>query len=420
MNILLINHYAGSKYHGMAYRPYYFAIEWVKAGHDVTIIAADKTHIRHQNVLIPEDKDYYFENIDGIRYLWLRTFSYKDNSINRAFNIASFIFQLYRFSNFISKTLKPDIVITSSTYPADVFPAYRIVKQSKAKYIYEIRDLWPLSPIILGKISKNNPFIQAMQYSEDYCYKHCDAVVSVLPKVSEHMKNHGLPLEKLHIIENGLSLEEWEKHSIIPDSLNSLINREKAKGRFLLGYAGNHSSANSLHTIIEAAEKLQNTNAVFVLVGNGRDKSKLISLANDKHLNNVIFYDSIAKESIPDLLSKFDCLLITWKNLWDLYKFGISPNKLMDYMMAGKPIIHAVNAGNDAVKDSGCGISVPAEDPTALAEAIIKLMNTSEEERDLMGQKGREYVIKNHDYRVLAKKYLDVMQSLLGELELLE
>ncbi|MBR4329917.1 MAG: glycosyltransferase family 4 protein [Candidatus Riflebacteria bacterium] len=413
MNILLINHYAGSKYHGMAYRPYYFAKEWVKAGHDVTIIAADKTHLRHKNVLIPEDKDYYFENIDGIRYLWLRTITYKDNSLNRAFNIASFIFQLYRFSSFISKTLKPNIVITSSTYPADVFPAYRIVRQSKAKYIFEIRDLWPLSPIILGNYSKYHPFIQAMQYSEDYCYKHCDAVVSVLPKVSEYTLKHGLPQEKLHIIENGLSLEEWENHSNIPDSLNSLIDSEKAKGHFLLGYTGNHSSANSLHTIIEAAEKLKDTKASFILVGNGRDKSKLMSLANKKHLNNVFFYDSIPKESIPDLLSKFDCLLITWKNLWELYKFGISPNKLMDYMMAGKPIIHAVNAGNDPVEDSGCGITVPAEDPPALADAIIKLMNTTEEERYLMGQKGREYVIKNHDYRVLAQKYLEVMERLL-------
>ena len=412
MNILLINHYAGSKYHGMAYRPYYLAREWVKAGHNVTIAAANQTHLRHKKVVIPKGKDYCFENIDGINYLWFRTVCYNDNGIKRAFNIASFIFQLYRFSNIISRTLKPNIVITSSTYPADVFPAYRIVKQSKAKYIYEIRDLWPLSPIILGNYSKNHPFIKAMQYSENYCYKHCDAVVSVLPKVSEHVIEHGLPLEKLHIIENGISLEEWENQSDIPDSLNSIIQKEKQKGHFLLGYAGNHSTANSLQTIIEAAEKLKDRKASFILVGNGRDKSKLISLAKSKDLNNIFFYDSIAKESVPDLLSKFDCLLITWKNLWELYKFGISPNKIMDYMMAGKPVIQAVNAGNDAVKDSDCGITVPAEDSEALAKAIIKMMNTSIEERYLMGQKGREYVIKNHDYKVLAQKYLEVMERL--------
>ena len=209
-----------------------------------------------------------------------------------------------------------------------------------------------------------------------------------------------------------LTLEEWENKSDIPDSLNSIIQREKQKGHFLLGYAGNHSTANSLQTIIEAAEKLQDSKASFILVGNGRDKSKLISLAKSKNLNNIFFYDSIAKESVPDLLSKFDCLLITWKNLWELYKFGISPNKIMDYMMAGKPVIQAVNAGNDAVKDSGCGITVPAEDSEALAKAIIKMMNTSIEERYLMGQKGREYVIKNHDYKVLAQKYLEVMEKL--------
>ena len=413
MNILLINHYAGSKYHGMTYRPYYMAREWVKAGHTVTIAAADQSHIRQKKVIIPNNNSFLLEKIDGINYLWLRTISYNDNSLKRAFNIASFIFQLYRFSKIIREKIKPDIIITSSTYPADIFPACHIAKNSNSKLIYEIRDLWPLSPVMLGNYSSNHPFIQAMQFSENYCYKYCNAVVSVLPKVSEHVKQHGLPLEKLHIIENGISLDEWGNKSIIPDNLNSLINREKAKGRFLFGYAGNHSSANCLQTLIEAAEKLKDSNASFILVGDGRDKNKLINYVKEKHLNNVIFYSSIAKESIPDLLSKFDCLLITWKNLEKLYKYGISPNKILDYMMAGKPVIHAVNAGNDPVKDSGCGITVPAEDPFALADAIIKLLNASDEKRSLMGQKGREYVIKNHDYRVLAKKYLDLMQSLL-------
>ena len=415
MNILLINHYAGSKYHGMTYRPYYMAKEWVRAGHAVTIAAADQSHIRQKKVIIPNNNSFFLEKIDGINYLWLRTISYDDNSLKRAFNIASFIFQLYRFSKIIGEKIKPDIIITSSTYPADIFPACYIAKFSNSKLIYEIRDLWPLSPIMLGNYSKNHPFIQAMQFSENYCYKHCDAVVSVLPKVAEHVKQHGLPSEKLHIIENGISLEEWKNKSSIPSSLNSLIDREKSKNRFLFGYAGNHSSANSLQTIIEAAERLKNSKASFFLVGNGRDKQKFINFVKEKRLNNVVFYDSIVKESIPDLLSKFDCLLISWKNLEGLYKYGISPNKLLDYMMAAKPIIHAVNAGNDPVKDSGCGISVPAEDSEALANAIIRMMNTSDLERSFMGIKGREYVIKNNDYRVLAQKYINLMKSLLGE-----
>mgnify|MGYP006384677275 CR=1 FL=1 len=415
MNILLINHYAGSKYHGMTYRPYYMAKEWVKAGHRVTIVAADQSHIRQKKVIIPNNNSFLLEKIDGINYLWLKTISYNDNSLKRAFNIASFIFQLYRFSKIISEKIKPDIIITSSTYPADIFPAYHIAKLSNSKIIYEIRDLWPLSPVMLGNYSPNHPFIQAMQFSENYCYNCCDAVVSVLPKVSDHVKQHGLPIEKLHIIENGISLDEWETQSVIPNSLETLINREKDKGRFIFGYAGNHSSANCLQTVVEAAEKLINSNASFILVGNGRDKNKLINFVKEKQLNNVIFHDSIEKKTIPDLLSKLDCLLISWKNLEELYKYGISPNKLLDYMMAGKPIIHAVNAGNDPVKDSGCGISVPAEDSEAFANAIIRMMNTSKEERSFMGIKGREYVIKNNDYRVLAQKYINLMKSLLGE-----
>ncbi len=413
MNILLINHYAGSKYHGMAYRPYYLAREWVRSGHNVTIIAADQSHGRPRKVYIPEKKEYLIEKIDGINYLWLRTIKYNDNGIKRAINMASFIFQIFKFSKNIVNSFKPQIVIASSTYPADIFPAHYIANLSKAKLIYEIHDLWPLSPMILGKMSKNHPFILGMQFAENYCYKHSDAVVSILPKVSEHVKEHGLPLKKLYFVENGICIEEWKESIKIPEQLNQIINSEKSNGNFIFGYAGNHTHANSLHTIIEAAEKVKNYKARFILVGKGREKDNLINLATQKKLKNIIFYDFIPKETIPNLLTKFDCLLITWNNTWELYKYGISPNKIMDYMISGKPIIQSINAGNDHVKDSGCGFSVPAEDSEALASAIIKMMNTTEDKRNQMGEKGKEYVIKNYDYKVLAQKFLTIMKNLL-------
>ena len=413
MNIILINHYAGSKQLGMECRPYYLAKEWVKAGHEVTIIAADQSHVRREKVFIPKNKNYLLEIIDGINYLWIKTTTYNDNSYKRAINISSFIWQLFRFANIIVKHFKPQIVIASSTYPADIFPAKYISYLSSAKLIYELHDLWPLSPMILGNMSKYHPFIIGMQIAENFCYKHSDAVISLLPKVSEYVKEHGLPLEKLHIVENGISIGEWNQKINSPEELNNIINSEKSKGNFIFGYAGNHTYANSLQTIIEAAEKLQNYKVSFILVGKGREKENLIKLALKKNLKNIIFYDFIKKEAVPSLLSKLDCLLICWNNLWELYKFGISPNKLMDYMMSGKPVIQAINAGNDLVKDSGCGFSVPAEDSESLAKAMIKMMNTSETERNLMGKKGQEFVIKNYDYRVLAKRFLDIMKNLL-------
>jgi glycosyltransferase involved in cell wall biosynthesis len=130
----------------------------------------------------------------------------------------------------------------------------------------------------------------------------------------------------------------------------------------------------------------------------------------ENNINNVIFLSPVPKNSISELLRKMDILYIGLRRS-PLFRFGVSPNKLFDYMMAGKPIIHAVEAGNDLVQESGCGISVPPEDPVAIAEAIKKLLTMSPIEREEMGRRGREYVVKNHDYKVLAKKFLEAIDG---------
>lgn len=114
------------------------------------------------------------------------------------------------------------------------------------------------------------------------------------------------------------------------------------------------------------------------------------------------------KAAIPSLLASMDVCYIGLQKQ-SLFRFGVSPNKLMDYMIAGKPIIHAIEAGNDLVAESGCGISVPPEDPDAIANAIKRLMSMSPAEREEMGRRGREYVIANHDYNILAKKFLEAI-----------
>ena len=116
------------------------------------------------------------------------------------------------------------------------------------------------------------------------------------------------------------------------------------------------------------------------------------------------FLDPVNKSAIPTLLSKFDVCYIGGQRT-SLYRFGISPNKLMDYMMAAKPIINAIEAGNDPVQEAGCGITVPPENPQAIVNAVRCLMAMSEEDRTEMGLRGQRYVQENHDYRVLAKNF---------------
>ena len=408
MNIFLINHYAGSPKMGMEYRPYYLAKEWVKMGHTVNILVANYSHIRTINPVLK--KDIEEENIDGINYIWINTPKYKGNGVGRIKNMYAFINKTWIKAGYFAKTYKPDVVIASSTYPSDNYVAKKIAKLSGAKYIYEVHDLWPLSPMELGGMSKYHPFIVAMQHAENLAYRKADAVVSMLPATQEHMKEHGLDLRKWHYIPNGIVVEDWMNTSPLPLVHQELFEKLQKDKQTIVAYTGGHAISNALFSLVETARILQeNTSISFVLIGDGIEKEQIINSAKD--LSNMYFLDSIEKAAIPNALKMCDILFIGW-NKNPLYRFGISPNKIFDYMMAEKPIIHAVNAPNNFVEEAKCGIAVEAENSDAIAQAILKLQKTGKEEREAMTQSGKKYVLGKHDYKVLAKQFISIFESI--------
>ena len=405
MNILLINHYAGSPEMGMEFRPYYFAKEWIKAGHNVTILAANNSHLRKRKIVLKSR--FQEELIDGIKYIWVKTPEYNGNGVSRVRNIFSFVIKTYLKSGYFAKHLKPDVVIASSTYTIDNYVARKIAKISNAKHIYEVHDLWPLSPMELGNMSKHHPFIMIMQHGENFAYKHCNSVVSMLPNTKEHMVQHGLDLKKWHYIPNGIVIEDWENPEKIPNDLANMFNSLKKQNKFIVGYAGGHAVSNSLNTIIEAARILKSNNdIVFVLVGNGIEKQNLIN--NATGLDNIIFLDSISKNAIPNLLKQMD-ILCFGTNKSKLYKYGISMNKMMDYMMAEKPILQYIDTDYDIIKLSKSGISIETENSELLAKSVIGLKNTPFEKLQSYGKNGKSFVLENHDYKKLATKFLEII-----------
>ena len=136
MNILLINHYAGSTRHGMEFRPFYLAREWVRAGHKVQIVAASHSHIR---ATPPELAGKVLdEKIEGIAYRWYATPAYQGNGVGRVKNMLAFLWALWRDGRRLAREFKPDVVIASSTYPMDIWPAHRIAKlNSGGRTFYE-------------------------------------------------------------------------------------------------------------------------------------------------------------------------------------------------------------------------------------------------------------------------------------------
>lgn len=407
MKILLINHYAGSREYGMEYRPYYLAREWVKQGHHVTIVAANYSHLRLKNPQIAND--YAIEDIEGIRYIWFMTPEY-GGALARIKNMLAFMRKLYKYRKRLVADVRPNLVIASSTYPLDNYPAYKMAKMAGAKYSYEIHDIWPLSPMLIGGYSKWHPFIMVMQWAENYAYKHVDKVVSLLWNAESHCKEHGLASGKFVCIPNGYNPDEWsegkftlalpEKHQKAFDSLND---------KTIVGFAGGFAASGSVVTLVEAATELKDRKDIhFVLVGKGPEKESYEKIIRDNTLQNVTILPAVPKSLIPAINSRFDIAFLGGLHSI-LHQFGTSYNKMTDYMLSGKPIVQSVDESGSVVERVGCGIRVEAENVKAVADAIVKLAGMTAEERTAMGRKGKEYVEKNLTWNKLAVDFLRSM-----------
>ncbi len=401
--ILLLNHYAGSPQHGMEYRPFYFAREWVRAGHQVLIVAASYTHLRQLNPQVTGTTAR--ETLEGVDYLWVRTPHYRGNGIGRIVNMLSYLAGLYGPCRGAIKRFSPDLVIASSTYTWDNWIAAHYARIFAARHVYEVHDVWPATPMELGGMSPRHPFIWTLQKAEDFACRHADKVISMLPCAREHMMEHGMPADRFACVPNGIVPEEWSGMQAAPGAHHDAIRAFREGRRFVLGYVGGHGLSNALDTLVEAAADPRLKDIGIVCVGKGPEKQRLAEKARTTGAA-VLFLDPIPRRSVPALLTSFDGLFIGWMRS-PLYRFGISPNKLYEYMMAGVPIIHAVEAANDPVKESGCGVSVAPEDVDALCEGILALAELSPNKRRQMGERGSRFVAEHHMIGKLAQAFLD-------------
>jgi glycosyltransferase involved in cell wall biosynthesis len=405
MKILLINHYAGSQRMGMEFRPYYMACEWKKLGHEVKIIAGSYSHLRQSQ---PRSTGWHKE--EEVDYLWLWTNKYTGNGIMRFISMLLFTMQLLIRSPLIAMKLKPDTVIASSTYPLDIFPSIIIAKLARAKLIFEIHDLWPMSPMELGNMSKLHPFILIMRFAEWFAYKFSDKIISILPCAYEHVVLDGVKKENFLHIPNGIIVDPDCKESDKSHPVFSALIGLKNKGHNIIAYAGSIGVANNIDNLVQSALLLKDEPVSIVIIGEGPERVGLENFVRKNNLTNIIFVGKIAKNLIGSVLQKVDFVYLGLKKR-NLYRFGTSQNKIYDYMLAARPIIQAFEAGNDPVTEVGCGFSVAAEDPKALAVVIKKAIKMPKKKLEQMGMRGRKYVLEHHNYGTLAKQFMDFISG---------
>lgn len=411
MNIMIINHYAGSPAMGMEYRPYYMAQEWIKMGHRVVILAGDYSHLRISNHRVK--KNFVEEEIDGITYCWIRTVEYNTNGVKRALTMGQFVGKILFNAKWIVDKYQPEIIITSSTYPLDTYAGQKIKNIMHQKYgrsilIHEIHDMWPVAPMELGGMSKINPFAVIMQISENSFCRNADRIVSLLPAAKGYLIEHGMSPEKFYTVPNGIPLDEWNTKEQLPPLYQNLIDRWKKEHKFIICFFGSHTKSYALQYLIDAIKRIENKNIVVLFVGDGMNKTELIEQAKGWE-EQIKFLPPIKKIYIPSLLDKIDSIYIGAVNN-KMLKFGICMNKLFDAMMSGKPILYAVDAPNNYIKEFRCGINIIPENTESLIEGIQKLLFMSEFERKKMGIRGRDAVMRNFNYHILALKFLQIMK----------
>lgn len=397
----IINQYASTPATGMGGRHYYLARELVKQGYQIYLIASSANHLLHHKPEINEP--YKVELVDGVNFVWVNMPQYTDaHSKRRALNWFFFAWRLQGLANFLTT---PDVILYSSPSPIGFLGAERLANQVKARLLFEVRDIWPLTLTEIGGYSTTHPFIRLMQWIEDHAYRRADAVVSNLKNAVEHMVERGMSREKFTWIPNGFSLDEVALKVPLADSVWQQLPQDK----FIVGYTGTLGVANALDTLIMAAEKLCNhTEIVFVLVGGGKEKVILQEMVSNKGLDNIIFIEPIPKVQIQAMLSHFDACYIGWLND-ELYRFGIGANKIPEYLYSGKPVLHAYSGACDPVTEYDSGIQISAENADLLAKAVLQLYHMPVEKRTLLGSNGHKAATEHYEYGQLAQQLAKVM-----------
>lgn len=393
MKILIINQFAISESQAGSTRTFSLSKELVRSGHEVTIVAGGFEHFKQGQEDGPEVPQE--EWMEGVRILRIPVARYRGNSLARVRNLVGFAWSIYRLD--IQRLgLDPDIILASSPYPFAAYAAMKLAARHRKPFALEVRDLWPQTAIDLWNLREWNPLVLTLRYIESRLYRAADPLICLLPGAAEYLTNRGAVRERIVWIPNGVSMAQFSPWS------------EPTENRPLeILYAGTHGLANGLDAVLDAFKLLQQEGLEGVvelrLVGDGHQKARLQARCREEDIRMVVFEDPVPKTEIPRRMAQAQAFIVTLKDL-PLYRYGISLNKIHEYLAAGRPIIFGCNAYNDPVAEAEAGFTVFPEDSGAIAGAIRSLLSTPPEIRMTMGLRGRKFAEQNHDFALLASR----------------
>ena len=406
MNIWLINHYAvPPKYYPLA-RQTYFAKHLMAMGHTVTIFAASTVHNSDLN-LITDGSRWREETVDGVHYVYIKCVDYQGSGLKRVYNICEFAWKLPGVCGHFPK---PDAIVATSMPPTSCAMGIRLARKYGCKGIAEIADLWPESIVAYGIAGPHNPAVIALRWLEKWIYKKADAIIFTMEGAYDYIVEQGwekeIPRAKVHYINNGVDLEAFQynrEHFQVEDP--DLQN----PGIFKVVYAGSIRRVNNLGLLLDAAKQVTDPKVRFLIWGDGDERPMLEQRVRDEGISNVVFKGRVEKKYIPYIVSNAD-LNIAHNTPMKLFRFGISFNKIFDYLAAERPVLCDFPCPYNPAIQTGAGVSV--EDPTSkdIAVAVEQLSRLSAETYEGYC-KAAKAAAEVYDFKNLTQKLVEVIEK---------
>lgn len=423
----ILNHYAQTPDGPGGTRHFTLAKNLLGNGWCTYIFAAGVDHFTGKQRLNPKE-DIRVDCIDGINFVWIRIPEYKGNGFSRIAGMLYFMRGVMKVRH-LSSIQRPDVVVGSSVHLLAGYAGERLARHFQVPFVFEVRDLWPQTLVDFRKLSKLNPLTRCLYALEKYLYKKAVLVITLMPGASRYIESRGISQEKVVWLPNGVDLNEFQVTGMNSTAVETLGAKEAEvesgggatdSGKFTLMYLGSHGEANGLEVLIRAWNLVLGRgykgSLTLELVGDGPSKSGLMTLAKKLGMGgtDIVFRPSVPKKRVPQIAQKADAFVLLVKDLPMLYRYGISMNKIAEYMAMARPVIIASGAINNPIADSGCGVTAEPDNPSALADAIISLAQKSPVERQQMGENGVKYVRDNLSYYQISLRLAQLLDTLVS------
>jgi len=403
-SVWIISKYGSPKKYGVSSKPYRTAKFLSENRINVYLISSDSNHLAEY----PESQYRYNWEKDGeLNHIWIKTLKYKRSaSIKRVISWFAFEWHLFRLDR--RKLEKPDIVIVSSLSLLTVLYGLYLKKIYKCKLVFEVRDIYPLTFTEEIGVSSYNPIVLLFKIIEKLGYMKSDLIVGTMPNLSNHVKSVLGYEKKVFFSPLGIN-DNW---GLITEPSKRVDELFPDYSCVVIGYAGSMGRTNALDSFIKSIECLQSdSNLYFILVGQGDKKEEYEKIL--KNCSNAIIGPRIEQHEIPYFLSKCDILYLSTRDS-KVWEYGQSLNKLVDYMMAGKPVVASYSGYPSMLNEAGSGIFVNTNSTEAIIEGIRKYANMSIERRQEIGSKGKKWIEENYTNYIVCKKYFDELCGLMS------